>query len=133
MLTNVGGGAAPAVVAAAPAAAAAPAGDAPAKKEEKKEGTYTLRAAYAENNGRNGREANSDARREGGVRRGHGLRSVRLSVSLLRLPTSWWKSQDGHSKGISLDHARGYVTHGYASPTLASNTSLLLAPSLLLS
>jgi ribosomal protein L12E/L44/L45/RPP1/RPP2 len=79
LLLNVGsgGGAAPAAGGAAPAAGAA---DAPAAEEKKEEGELY----HIENRNRflEQRADHYSTHREGGVRRRHGLRSLRLSVSL---------------------------------------------------
>jgi hypothetical protein len=76
LLTNVGSGgaAAPAAVGGAAAGAAAPA-EAAAAEEKKEEGKdlKPVRLGFADRN-------TDRLYREGGVRRGHGLRSVRLNV-----------------------------------------------------
>jgi hypothetical protein len=68
-----GGGAAPAAGGAAPAAGGA-ADAAPAAEEKKEEGMFTTRFLC-------NKEQRLTHNREGGVGRGHGLRSLRLSVS----------------------------------------------------
>jgi hypothetical protein len=84
LLLNVGSGGGAAAAPAAGGAAPAAAGDAPAKEEEKEEGTLTQHSAYWIT------KANA-LRREGGVGRRHGLRSLRLSAFLsftfARLPS----------------------------------------------
>ena len=74
LLLNVGsgGGAAPAAGGAAPAAGGA-ADAAPAAEEKKEEGMFTTRFLC-------NKEQRLTHNREGGVGRGHGLRSLRLSV-----------------------------------------------------
>jgi ribosomal protein L12E/L44/L45/RPP1/RPP2 len=84
LLVNVGsgGGAAPAAGGAAPAAGGA--SDAPAAEEKKEEGKSTF--PTMKNRGHTSIFADRfPIYREGGVRRRHGLRSLRLSVSLRRL------------------------------------------------
>jgi large subunit ribosomal protein LP1 len=84
LLVNVGsgGGAAPAAGGAAPAAGGA--SDAPAAEEKKEEGKST--SPTMKNRGHTSIFADQFPHyREGGVRRRHGLRSLRLSVSLRRL------------------------------------------------
>ena len=75
LLLNVGsGGGAAAAPAAGGAGGAAAGGDAaPAEEEKKEEGTFTHIADP------HGMQTDT-SHREGGVRRGHGLRSLRLSV-----------------------------------------------------
>jgi len=121
MLTNVGGGgAAPAAAAAAPAAAGGAAPEAAAAPEEKKKEEGTFRSPSAPLSAGDGTWTNTLCR-EGGVGRGHGLRSLRLSVSRQAL---WWKAR--HGEGVALDGARGYaVIHGYASSILALNARLI--------
>ena len=80
LLVNVGsgGGAAPAAGGAAPAAGGA--SDAPAAEEKKEEGKSIF---LTMKNARGARADQNCFHREGGVRRRHGLRSLRLSVSRL--------------------------------------------------
>ena len=110
MLMNVGGGGGGAAPAAAPASAPAAGGDAaaaPAKAEEKEEGTFSSLYRFI------GSERITDIlRSQGGVGRGHGLRSLRLSVSLTTAQ-QWqrqWQSIDG-----AQNSACGYSLDGYAS------------------
>lgn len=110
MLMNVGGGSgAAAAPAAAPAAAAGGATEAaaPAAEEKKKE-EGTSQFVYGQ---RNAQRTNT-LFREGGVRRGHGLRSLRLSVSLTARWQEWC-----HGRGFALGRVQGYVTSSYASIT----------------
>ena len=74
---NVGSGGGAAAPAAGGAAAAGGDGDAPAAKEEEKEEGRTKRPVTGLHN------ANAPGYREGGVGRGHGLRSVRLKLKEL--------------------------------------------------
>ena len=91
LLLNVGsgGGAAPAAGGAAPAAGAA---DAPAAEEKKEEGKFEHERNAAQP--RTHADENS-ACREGGVRRRHGLRSLRLSVSRLASKSKYLDDKAG--------------------------------------
>ena len=88
LLVNVGsgGGAAPAAGGAAPAAGGA--SDAPAAEEKKEEGKSIF---LTMKNARGARADQNCFHREGGVRRRHALRSLRLSVSLRRRLASEFK------------------------------------------
>ena len=91
LLLNVGsGGGAAAAPASGGAGGAAAGGDAAPAEEEKEEGTFTHLADKQ-------RTQTNTSHREGGVRRGHGLRSLRLSV-FFPFPFSIcliWGSQNG--------------------------------------
>ena len=107
---NVGGGSG-AAPASAPASAPAAGGDSSAaaapKAEEKEEGTFAPHTVPL----RFGYERITDMlRSQGGVRRGHGLRSFRLSVSLLAYRQGQWQSIDGAQGSVC-----GYFLDGYAS------------------
>ena len=83
MLTNVGSGGAPAAAGAAAAGGAVAAEAAPAAEEKKEEGTkfrWTSSDSHPASVPHFLAMNTNPSNREGGVRRGHGLRSVRLSV-----------------------------------------------------
>jgi len=85
MLMNVGAGGGAAAAPAAAGGAAAASGDAPAEeaKEEKAEGRFLQHIYPGLVSGNRGQRLMFVACREGGVRRGHGFRSLRLSARYL--------------------------------------------------
>jgi hypothetical protein len=106
LLLNVGAGGGAAAAPAAGGAAAAAGGDAEPAAEEKAEGTFSPTSSKI------GSRILTSGYREGGVRRGHGLRSFRLSDFhlLLNCSFAWPRSLGAGLAGVACSYKQRSLT-----------------------
>ena len=121
MLMNTGGGAAPAAAAAAPAAggdAPAASGEAaPAAEEKKEEGKLRVGDLTTEDH-----LADMLNHSQGGVRRGHGLWSLRLSASHAKsVDHGMWHHQGAGHRTLKTGHD---MAHGYGCASFSIQAAL---------